>query len=185
MFRTGQTPAAVLAALAALGSLSARATAQPPAMDIYLAPIEAGQPGDPRNITARPGYDNQPSFAPSGAYLLYTAIDGSDSTAQADVFRYDLSTGKTAQITRTPESEFSPTVVPAGGAFSSVRVELDGTQRLWFFDLDGGNPRLAMASVDSVGYHAWFDATTIPEWLDSLDPKRFERALKVLDTVAI
>ena len=43
-----------------------------------------------------------------------------------------------------------------------MRVEADAvTQRLWQFDLDGANPRLVLAGVDSVGYHAWRDENTL------------------------
>jgi hypothetical protein len=38
-----------------------------------------------------------------------------------------------------------------------VRVEADGTQRLWRFTLDGAGPSLLLAEVRPVGYHAWLD----------------------------
>jgi hypothetical protein len=52
-------------------------------------------------------------------------------------------------------------VVPAGNAFSAVRVEMDSTQRLWRFDLDGSNPVVVLPDVKPVGYHAWADDTTL------------------------
>jgi hypothetical protein len=42
-----------------------------------------------------------------------------------------------------------------------IRVEADGTQRLWRFDLDGTNPRLVLESVKPVGYHVWIDDTRL------------------------
>ncbi len=45
--------------------------------------------------------------------------------------------------------------MPWGEMFSTVRVEADGTQRLWGFDLDGGGARLLIEDVEPVGYHAW------------------------------
>ena len=41
------------------------------------------------------------------------------------------------RVTNTPESEYSPTVTPDGAHISVIRVEADGTQRLWRFTLDG------------------------------------------------
>lgn len=134
----------------------------PPGTDIFLAELSidngAIQIGRPINITQRDGYDNQPSFTPDGSGVLYTSIreDG-----QADIYRFDIARGFIVQSTDTPESEYSPTVVPGGGAFSVVRVEADSAQRLWQFNLDGGDPRLVLEAVDSVGYHAWADANTL------------------------
>jgi hypothetical protein len=88
---------------------------------------------------------------------LFTSADTSGTT---DIFRWDPKSNSVTRVTRTPESEYSPT--PFGdwsGAtgFCAVRVEADSTQRLWRFDLDGSNPRLVVSEVDSVGYFAWID----------------------------
>jgi hypothetical protein len=142
--------------------LPVRAVAQaPPATDIYLATVvtRGGELrfGDPINVTDRTGYDNQPLFMPGGDAVLYTSIrDG-----QADTYRYDMATGTATRVTRTPESEYSPTVMPGGRAFSVVRVEMDSTQRLWRFALDGTEPRLVVSDVKPVGYHAWADDHTV------------------------
>ncbi|HEX8072826.1 MAG TPA: hypothetical protein VF546_22965 [Pyrinomonadaceae bacterium] len=114
--------------------------------------------GRPVNITSRAGYDNQPSFLPDGQSLLYTSQrDG----RQTDIYRYDLQTGAHTQLTATPESEYSPTVMPAGKTFSVVRVEADKTQRLWQFPLAGGAAALTLENVKPVGYHLWLDARTL------------------------
>jgi len=149
-------------ALAVVIAVAASAMAQPPAVDIYIAPFSEVEGsisvGQPVNATSRPGYDNQPSFNPAGTAFLYSS---QDSSGQVDVFRYELATGAITRVTDTPESEYSPTILPGGGGFSTVRVEGDGTQRLWRFDLDGSNSRVVLADVDSVGYHAWADANTV------------------------
>jgi hypothetical protein len=136
---------------------AAGAYAQTPDTDIYLAPLRLKDGwvavGAPRNITERKGYDNQPYFTADGRAILFTArIDD----RQTDIFRYDLRSGKTVRLTDTPESEYSPT--PAKGGFSVVRVERDSVQRLWWFDNQGRNPKLLLASVKPVGYHAWVGA---------------------------
>lgn len=151
------------AARPAAAADTAQAAAQaPPATDIYLASLSREgdrlRLGTPVNLTHRAGYDNQPSFTPDGRGLLYTSIR---EDAQADIYRYDLESRSVARVTRTAESEYSPTVMPGGDAISVVRVEADSTQRLWRFGLDGSEPRLILEQVRPVGYHAWADASTL------------------------
>ncbi|MDX1546708.1 MAG: hypothetical protein R3247_06960, partial [Rhodothermales bacterium] len=109
------------------------------------------------NVTNRAAYDNQPFFTPDGQALLYTAYQDT----QTDIYRADLGGAQIAfrPMTRTPESEYSPTPLPGGG-FSTVRVEADGTQRLWRFDADGA-ASLVLDAVAPVGYHAWADDHTV------------------------
>src|SRR6476660_136556 len=130
----------------------------PPNSDIFLARLlqsgDALRLGAAQNITRRPGYDNQPAFLTDATGLLYTTID---STGQADIWRYDLATRRHTRLTRTPESEYSPTMMPGSKRFSVVRVERDSTQRLWSFRLDGQDPQLVLPSLAPVGYHAWLD----------------------------
>lgn len=134
----------------------------PPDTDIFVARLKSADGGiefgQPENITRRAGYDNQPSFLPDGQSLLYTSQrDG----AQTDIYRYDFKTGASVRLTSTPESEYSPTLMPGGKFFSVVRVEADKTQRLWKFPLAGGEPSLVLANVRPVGYHLWLDARTL------------------------
>lgn len=121
----------------------------PPASDIFF--VEFDKLASSVNLTHRPDYDNQPAFV-NNTTLLYTSIreDG-----QADIYQIDLSTQSHTRLTQTRESEYSPTVMPGGASFSVVRVELDSTQRLWKFPLDGGEPVLILETVKGVGYHAW------------------------------
>jgi WD40 repeat protein len=134
----------------------------PPATDIYVAELHVSDRkvsvGTPVNVTARPGYDNQPFFLPSGHAFLYTAIH---ENGQADIYRYDLDKKTSTQLTHTRESEYSPTPLPKGAGFSVVRVEPDSIQRLWAFDADGTHPRLVLDSIKPVGYHAWADDHTL------------------------
>jgi dipeptidyl aminopeptidase/acylaminoacyl peptidase len=133
-----------------------------PATDIFLLDLEESggeiRVGAVVNLTDRAGYDNQPAFAPDGQGVLYTSIreDG-----QADIYRYDIARRSAQRLTRTPESEYSPTPTPDGRGISVVRVEMDSTQRLWRFDSEGRNPRLVLEGVRPVGYHAWGDEHTL------------------------
>ena len=134
----------------------------PPATDIYVAELRVTDRrvsvGAPVNVTARPGYDNQPFFLPDGRSFLYTAVH---EDAQADVYRYDLDRKISVRVTATPESEYSATPLPDGTGFSVVRVEADSTQRLWAFNADGLGARLVFDSIKPVGYHAWANAHTL------------------------
>lgn len=134
----------------------------PPGTDIHLVTLTGSgaslKVGKPVNITARPGYDNQPSFSPDGTSIYYTR----QGDGQTDIFRYDISGGKTLQVTATtPESEYSPTVMPDGKHFSVIRVERDSTQRLWAFGLDGTADKPLLDSIKPVGYHAWLNRDTV------------------------
>lgn len=136
--------------------------AQPPsATDIYLvsfADLDGPGPVSLIQLTKRAGYDNQPFFTPDSKALLYTAIL---EDFQADIFRVDIETRKEERLTKTPESEFSPTPLSDGSGFSVVRVEADTAQRLWKFPYGKGEPRLLLENVKGVGYHAWADTNKL------------------------
>lgn len=146
----------MIATLMVAALQAAAQTPGPPGTDIWVADlaIRGGQAalGTPVNVTARPGYDNQPAFLPDGSGFLYTRI-GADG--QADIWRYDFATHAAHAITTTAESEYSPTLMPRSGGISVVRVELDSTQRLWRLDLDGSHPAPLFQKIKPVGYHAW------------------------------
>lgn len=130
-----------------------------PGTDVYVASLETVsgslRVGAPNRLTTHPGYDNQPAFLDDGSGLVWTSIrDG-----QADVYR-SAGDGDVARLTDTPESEFSPTPRP-DGRMTLVRVEADGRQRLWTYEMDGTPDSPVLADVDSVGYHAWLDSTHV------------------------
>jgi len=134
------------------------AAQEAPGTDIFLVSVRMSEGqlkvGHAVNITDRKGYDNQPSFLSDGWSLLYTSMRG----GQSDIYRYSIRDRSTQQVTDTPnESEYSPTIVPGGDAFSVIRVEADSTQRLWQFNMEGRDPELVFEDIKPVGYHAWID----------------------------
>ena len=151
-------------------------TPTPPAVvpdtDVFVADLDlaAGKARSPRNITARPGYDNQPAFLADGNGLLYVVRDDSGST---DVWRIDLASGQRAQVTATPEAEYSPTPLADGSGFSAVRVDaphaegepFTESQRLFKYGLDGKAIGPVFADIRRVGYHAWIDRTHVALFL--------------------
>lgn len=159
----------ILAACGGEGSSDARSgepsavpadvvTGVPEGTDVWLAEIFEVVGGgfvidEPRDLTSRPGYDNQPSFGPDGT-LYFVQQEG----VRTDVWRWDSGSNTKHRLTSTPdESEYSPTPMPRGQGISMIKVEADSTQRLWGIDLDGTRPRLLIEDVAPVGYHAWFD----------------------------
>jgi hypothetical protein len=115
--------------------------------------------GAARNLTSRPGYDNQPAWGPRGDVIYFSS---QRTDAQNDIWRVDVASLAQDRVTMTaPESEYSPTVMPGGAALSVVKVERDSTQRLWRVPLDGSAASVILADIKPVGYHAWGDANTL------------------------
>lgn len=142
---------------------AAAQTAPPPATEIYLAPIRlmptAPAMGPARVASENPkGYDNQPYFGSDGRTMLFTSNrDGK----QTDIYFVELQTRQIRQFTDTRESEYSPTVMPDDAGVSSIRVEADGTQRVWQFSEAGAAVSPVLKDVKPAGYHAWVDATRL------------------------
>ncbi len=139
---------------------SVMAQEAPPQPDIYVTDLsvfdEVYYLGDLRNVTNRPeAYDNQPLFTPDSRSILYTAAYDDGDDGQTEIHRYYLSSGRTTRITRTAESEYSPTPIPGDRAFSAIQVEADSTQRLWRFTMEGMDAEVVLRDVVPVGYHAW------------------------------
>jgi len=139
------------------GVMVTRVSAQAPSTDVFLGALtlrgaEVRVSGW-RNLTSRPGYDNQPSFSSDGRFLYFTSVR---EDAQADIYRHDLARGESTRITTTnPESEYSAADIPGEAAVAVIRVERDSTQRLWRIPLDGSAQSVVFPLLKPVGYHAW------------------------------
>jgi hypothetical protein len=149
-----------MARLVMLAVIAALVQQAPPSTDIYLVEMAGGleslKQAKPQPVAVEKGYDNQPSFTPDGRTILFTANrDGK----QMDIYEHSRG-GPTRQLIATPEGEYSPTITP-DGAISVIRVEADGTQRLWRFERNGTNPHVLLANVKPVGYHAWIDGARL------------------------
>ncbi len=162
-------------------------TAQPPSSsatpsqdtEIYLASLSSAggrlTVGSPINISTNPGYDNQPSFTPDGNEILFASSRGSAGPARdarggvaatpaTDIFRYGIASHLMWRVTNTPEGEFSPVMMADGKNISVVRVEADGTQRLWQVansDNARGETSVILPEIRPVGYYAWMDDRTV------------------------
>ena len=160
----------ILTVTALLLAVNGVAGSQAPDSDIFLLSLsKTGNPSDnggerlvvtgARNLTKRPGYDNQPNWSRDGSTLFYTSVREDN---QADIYRMNVATGEVTRVTMTsPESEYSATPIPNRNAISVIRVERDSTQRLWSVPLDGSPSTVILERIKPVGYHAWLNDTLL------------------------
>ncbi len=123
--------------------------------------------GKPINISNSPGYDNQPSFTPDGASLLFTSVraerkpDPANGAAiGSDIYRYDLAGEAISQVT-----EYAGIGILADGdSRRASHFRHQGGER-WdaaLVAVHTGRPRadgLVPGDIKPVGYHAWADAS--------------------------
>ena len=108
---------------------------------------------NPKNISNNEGYDNQPSFMDDNTLLYAATRDG-----QTDILKFDILKGSVKTwITDTPTgSEYSPLKVPEKACISAIRLDLDGLQRLYAYDVQLGDSRVLLEN-QKVGYHVWYN----------------------------
>lgn len=125
--------------------------------EVYLFDLafENGNPvlTNPKNISNNHGYDNQPSFWDDNTVLF-----ASTRAEQTDIRRFNIEAGSTSSwITNTPTgSEYSPLKIPGKQAVSAVRLDLDGLQLLYEYDIKTGESKPIIPN-QKVGYHVWFN----------------------------
>jgi hypothetical protein len=158
--------------------------AQLPDTDIFLVDIVKAGDGykfsDPKNITNRKGYDNQPCFIGKENDIIYVVVE---DTTQSDLYMYRSSSKKAIQLTQTRESEYSPFVAADNQTITVVRVDADSGQRLYNMKLPMLKPEL-IENSDSVGYFAWMNDSTVamfilgkPFTLELLNTKTSKRKI--------
>lgn len=129
--------------------------------EVYLFDLDMnnGNPtlSNPKNISNNEGYDNQPSFLDNNTVLFSSTRED-----QTDIRRFNITGGSTSSwLNDTPTgSEYSPLKIPGSDAVSAIRLDLDGLQRLYAYDLKTGNSELLLKDL-KVGYHVWFNKNII------------------------
>ncbi len=142
-----------------------------PVTNAYLFDMEQRTDNDfffrnPRFLTLdnNRGYNNQPSFILGELFITSRVPNG----LQTDIFALDYDNWIKTRVTQTSESEYSPQIMPDGINFSVIRVEEDGSQRLWALPLDQkGTGDVLFPEVKNVGYHCWINNKTVAMFLVS------------------
>jgi hypothetical protein len=147
-----------LLALFTCGALGA-SKPKPSSSAIYIADIKIVNDsivlGEPYKITTWKGYNDQPAFMPDGKSLLYTSVG---KTNRSEVYRYDIAKKTTVKLTKSPERECCPAVVPGGTFYSVLRLGKDSTRQLWRIPLfKGGRTYVVVPDVKSISSLTWLD----------------------------
>ena len=107
------------------------------------------------NISNNEGYDNQPSFLNNDRILYSSTRNG-----QTDIAQYFSSYKSKAWINLTEGSEYSPLKIPNKNEVSAVRLDKDGKQRLYRYNLSNGQSSELIQDL-VVAYYTWFNEETI------------------------
>lgn len=111
---------------------------------------------NPINISNNEGYDSQPFFTPNSDEILFA----SNRNGQTDLVKNSLKTNQKEWLINTSASEYSPTLTPKNNAVSYIKLEENGTQLLWSFDLKTQKEFILIPDL-KIGYHVWFDENTL------------------------
>lgn len=129
--------------------------------EIYLADLNISETGitlsNPKNITNRKGYDNQPSFHADKPLLYFSSFN---EEGRADIKMYNYRNNKTELFTKTAEREYSPTLTPDKKFISCILQRDDGKQDLGKYPVKGGPPFILVSKL-IVGYHTWISPTSL------------------------
>jgi len=145
--------------LVALLFFAQSALAQLPETVVYLFDVQRSPKGykvlNPRIISSKKGYNNQPYFTMDGRYLFYVS---SMDTVNTEIFRYEVSKKKSRRLTKTAEPEYSPRYTPDMEHISCVRVEKDReTQHLYTLNQKGKKPQVIWPELRNIGYYEWLN----------------------------
>ncbi|NVK51345.1 MAG: hypothetical protein HWD85_00310 [Flavobacteriaceae bacterium] len=105
---------------------------------------------DGKNISNNPGYDSQPYF-----YSKRIVIFSSMRDKQTDIAMYNEKTGKVTYLSNTPNGgEYTPQRIPKSKDISAVRLDADGLQRFYQYNIKTGKSTELIANL-KVAYPFW------------------------------
>jgi hypothetical protein len=108
-----------------------------------------------KNISNNEGYDNQPSFVNDNRILFASTRNG-----QTDIVSYRANYDTKTWINHTEGGEYTPLKIPNQNAVSAVRLDPDGKQRLYSYNLRNGESSELIADL-VVAYYTWYNDYTI------------------------
>ncbi|MCH7523957.1 MAG: hypothetical protein IIC74_02835 [Bacteroidetes bacterium] len=126
-----------------------------PDTDVFLFDLNikngAFELSNMKNISDNKGYDNQPSFMDNNTIFFAGARNG-----QTDIVKYTINYDSKIYINRTEGSEYSPLKIPSQKAVSAIRLDKDGTQKLYKYSLRNGESEVLVDDI-VIGYHTWYN----------------------------
>ena len=126
-----------------------------PKSEILLAELDTPYGMQVSRVTDDKTYNNQPFLVDTGLYYTHEVV-GENGQSQTDIAFYDFASKSSVNITNTPVSEYSPTLMPNQQALSAIVVEADGKQKLWQYPLaEESAASRVFEWIEPVGYHAW------------------------------
>ena len=126
-----------------------------PKSEILLAELDTPYGMQVSRVTDDKAYNNQPFLVDTGLYYTHEVVD-ENGQSQTDIAFYDFTSKSSVNITNTPVSEYSPTLMPNQQALSAIVVEADGKQKLWQYPLaEESVASRVFEWIEPVGYHAW------------------------------
>ncbi|WP_179020213.1 nuclear transport factor 2 family protein [Winogradskyella forsetii] len=127
--------------------------------EIFLFDLETNnskiQIKNGKNISKNQGYDNQPSFLDDRYIFFASARNG-----QIDIAKYDTRYDAKIWVNFTEGGEYSPLKIPNKQEVSAVRLDENGKQQLYAYNLSNGNSTELISDL-VVAYYTWFDENTI------------------------
>ncbi|MGO3183182.1 MAG: TolB family protein [Aequorivita sp.] len=136
---------------------------------------------NPRNISNNDGYDNQPSFISNETVIFAGNNDG-----QTDISEYNLTSDLQKWVnSKTDGGEYSPQKFPSKSDVAAVRLDTNGKQRLYQYDIKTGNSTELIKDLQ-VAYFAFYNdkkmlATVLNA--DKLDLVMIDLPTKSVDTM--
>ncbi len=134
-----------------------------------------------RNISNNEGYDNQPSFISNESVVF-----ASNNNGQTDISEYNFTTEQKKWANQKTEgSEYSPQKFPSNDDLAAVRLDKDGTQRLYRYNSQTGKSAEVIKDLQ-VAYFAFYNndkifATVLNN--DTLDLTLIDLSTQSVDTL--
>jgi acylaminoacyl-peptidase len=125
---------------------------RPGRQHVFVLPAEGGTA---RQLTTGPYDHGQPTWAPDGRAILFSAnrvADAEHDPGESDIYEIDVATTTVRKLTTRKGPDGSPAVSPDGRliAYTGFDDRYQGYQvtRLYVMNRDGSNPRLVSSSLD-------------------------------------
>ena len=108
-----------------------------------------------KNISNNKDYDNQPSFSDNRFIFFASTRNG-----QTDIVKYDTRNNDKVWLNSTEGGEYTPLKIPNKNTISAVRLDKDGKQRLYSYNINNGESTELIKDL-VVAYYTWYDKNTI------------------------